>query len=163
MGKYKYKLKKKTNNRGGYYKNFKSGTIYDGRTDERLPANKVDLKIGDEVEINNTLNYWLTLKILEIKSDDYIKGIVNSDRISSCYGVTCNICDKYSDPESNGKEDFLYCCNGILDNSCDFHVHRKCFKNINKNNKPCNCKLEYISFQNGTIVYFKKSEVRYLY
>ena len=162
MGKYKYKLKRKTNNRGGYYENIKFSKIYNRKTEETLPYNQVDLKIGNVVEINNTLGCWLSLKILEIKSDDYIKGVVNSDRISSTCYHTCNICHKYSDQESN-PGDFLYCCNGDLDNSCDFHVHKKCFKNINKNNKPCNCKLEYCPFQNGTIVYFKKSEVRYLY
>ena len=128
----------------------------------RNAIGEFDLKIGNVVEINNTLGCWLSLKILEIKSDDYIKGVVHSDRISSTCYHTCNICHKYSDQESN-PGDFLYCCNGDLDNSCDFHVHKKCFKNINKNNKPCNCKLEYCPFQNGTIVYFKKSEVRYLY
>ena len=85
--------------------------------------------------------------------------MVCDDNLTSGAHFTCNICGKYSCQEEN-KGDDLYCCDdGNLDNCCNFHVHKRCMKKVNSENKKCDCKLSRAHFQNGTIVYFKKNNI----
>ena len=168
MGKWKSKLKHKTNRRGGEHY-FELSTklrswkeTYSGNYGNVPRSRLNDLQIGDCVElvlISPHQHSGKNVKILEFINPEYMKGMVCDDNLTSGAHCTCNICGKYSCQEEN-KGDDLYCCDdGNLDNCCDFHVHKRCMNKINSKNKPCNCKLTRAHFQNGSIIYFKKNNI----
>ena len=168
MGKWKSKLKRRPNRRGGehYFQTCDTlrswGQLYseDVKNVPRIILN--DLKVGHCVElilISSNQISGKNVEILEFITPEYMKGMVNDDNLSSGAHCTCNICGEHSAPDDNGEGDDLYCCRGELYFGCDFHVHKKCMNKVNSTNKKCDCKLIRAHFQNGSIVYFKKSNI----
>ena len=168
MGKWKSKLKRRPNRRGGehYFETCDTLRSWDemwGGNSGYVPRSRLnDLEIGHCVELilrSSNQHSGKNVEILEFITPEYMKGMVNDDNLSSGAHCTCNICGEHSAPELFGKDDDLYCCHGELYFGHDFHVHKKCINEVNSTNKKCDCKLTRAHFQNGSIVYFKKSNI----
>jgi len=169
MGKWKSKLKRRPNRRGGayYFQTCTSLRSWSGMgvggNSGNVPRSRLkDLEVGHCVElilISPNQISGKNVEILEFITPEYMKGMVNDDNLSSGAHCTCDICGEHSAPELFGKDDDLYCCRGELYFGHDFHVHKKCMNKVNSTNKKCDCKLIRAHFQNGSIVYFKKSNI----
>lgn len=65
---------------------------------------------------------------------------------------TCNVCDGPFFCDNLGSVNLIYSCDGVKEPECDFHCHEQCIKNITKEHKPCDCKLEHVSLSCGDVV-----------
>ena len=171
MGKWKSKLKHKTNRRGGDHYFELSTTLrskdemFNNGNYGNVPRNRLDdLEVGDIVKvtiISSHLDPFSSyVRILEFIDSERIKGVIDDTNTArSGAHCQCNICGRYSFQEESKGDDDLYCCYGDISMSCDFHVHKKCMNKVHSKNKLYDCKLSRAHFQNGSIVYFKKNNI----
>ena len=117
MGKWKSKLKHKTNRRGGDHY-FELSTTLWSKNNGNVPRSRLDdLEVGDIVKVTIISShidpFSSYVRILEFIDSERIKGVIDGTNTArSGAHCQCNICGRYSFQEESKGDDDLYCCYG---------------------------------------------------
>jgi len=178
MGKYRYKLKRRTNRRGGFIHHSISSTVDVDDWEEGVrrtqPIVRKAVAVGDMVDVRSAHPYestqasgtwerYTSVMVTRAPNPEYLEGVVCGDGWGEGGHTRCNICGRWGGDENKKEGEFLYACKGDIMNACDFHCCKKCIRYCDKSNKSCDCKLERIDWQCGKKLFFKRNRVAQVY
>lgn len=93
-----------------------------------------EVGFGDTVRVRFLLgdDCWQNryIEITKVLSPTHFLGYVNDPYINENRNG-CNICNEHI-PCNN-----IYACNGVFENDCDYHVHKKCMKTNGHDKGQC--------------------------